>query len=98
VEKVITKAKLVTVLKRKEPQLGTALAMQLTNAFFEEIIFSLTQGEEVKFSGLGSFRIRQKKARPGRNPKTGVNSMISPRNVVLFQASQKLKKKLKNKS
>jgi integration host factor subunit alpha len=94
--KVLTKADLVLRLRQHDPSLSSAIAVQLTNAFFEEIIFSLQKGNCVKFSGLGSFRIRGKKARPGRNPKTGRDTMISSRNVVLFQASQKLKTKLKN--
>lgn len=94
--KVLTKADLVVDLRQQDPSLSGTVAAQLTNAFFEEIVFSLQQGHCVKFSGLGSFRVRNKKARPGRNPKTGADTLISSRNVVLFQASQKLKTKLKN--
>lgn len=94
--KVLTKADLISCLRQQEPNLSSSLATRLTDAFFEEIIFSLEKGEAVKLSGLGSFRVRNKKARPGRNPKTGVNTIIASRNVVLFQASQKLKTKLKN--
>ena len=94
--KVLTKADLILCLRQHDPNLQGALATKLADAFFEEIIFSLEKGDCVKFSGLGSFRIRNKKARLGRNPKTGVNTLISSRNVVLFQASQKLKTKLKS--
>lgn len=94
--KVLTKAELISCLRQKDTNLTGALATQLTDAFFEAIIVSLEKGDSVKFSGLGSFRVRKKKARPGRNPKTGVNTLISSRKVVLFQASQKLKTKLKN--
>lgn len=93
--KALTKADLILGLKQKEPSLTGTLAAQLIDAFFEEIIDSLEKGNSVKFSGLGSFRVRSKKARPGRNPKTGVDKMISSRKVVLFQASQKLKTDLK---
>ena len=94
--KVLTKADLISCLKEQDSSLTGTVAMQITDAFFEEIVFALEKGDSVKFSGLGSFRVRNKKARPGRNPKTGVNTTISSRNVVLFQASQKLKAKLKN--
>jgi integration host factor subunit alpha len=93
--KVLTRADLISGLKQQEASLTASLATQLIDAFFEEIIFSLERGNSVKFSGLGSFRIRSKKARPGRNPKTGIDTMISSRKVVLFQASQKLKSDLK---
>lgn len=94
--KVLTKADLVTSLKEQETNLSGALAAQITNAFFEEIVAALEKGETVKLSGLGSFRVRNKKARPGRNPKTGVTVPVSPRNVVTFQLSQKVKDQLKN--
>ena len=52
-------------------------------------MFSLA---DFKLSGFGNFVLLDKKARPGRNPKTGVFVMISPRRVVAFHAGQKLKK------
>lgn len=94
--KVLTKADLVACLKEQEAHLSGTLAAQITNAFFEEIVAALEKGETVKLSGLGSFRVRNKKARPGRNPKTGVTIPVSPRNVVTFQLSQKVKDQLKN--
>jgi len=93
---VITKAELIANLRQEDSNLSGPVAMQLTDAFFEAIIHALETGDSVKLSGLGSFRVRNKKARPGRNPKTGVGATISSRNVVLFQPSQKLKNKLKN--
>ena len=93
--KVLTKADLISCLREQDASLTGKTATQLTDAFFAEIVLVLEKGDSVKFAGLGSFRIRKKKARPGRNPKTGVDATISPRNVVLFQASQKLKAKLK---
>lgn len=93
--KALTKAELISRLRAQDPELSGAVAMQLTDAFFDEIIKALEKGDFVKFSGLGSFRVRNKKARPGRNPKTGINTLISSRKVVLFQASEKLKNKLK---
>lgn len=93
---VLTKADLINSLRQQEPSLSRPLATKLADAFFEEIVLALERGETVKISGLGSFRRRRKKERPGRNPKTGVSTMVSSRNVVLFQASQKLKLQLKN--
>lgn len=92
---VLTKADLINSLRQQEPSLSRPLATKLADAFFEEILLALERGEAVKISGLGSFRRRRKKERPGRNPKTGVSTMVSSRNVVLFQASQKLKSQLK---
>jgi integration host factor subunit alpha len=55
---------------------------------------SLVRGENVKISGFGHFMVRQKRARRGRNPKTGSDITITPRSVVTFRASPLLKKKL----
>ena len=92
---VLTKADLIYSLRQQDPNLSRPLATKLADAFFEEIILALERGESVKISGLGSFRRRRKKERPGRNPKTGVTTLVTSRNVVLFQASQKLKSQLK---
>lgn len=52
---------------------------------------ALVNGENVKISSFGSFNVREKSERIGRNPKTGVEAVITPRRVVVFKASQILK-------
>lgn len=59
--------------------------------FFEKMRQALEQGTAVKLSGFGSFTLRDKTPRPGRNPKTGEAVAISARRVVTFRSSQKLK-------
>ncbi|NMF88121.1 integration host factor subunit alpha [Aromatoleum petrolei] len=66
-------------------------ANEMVEAFFEEIATVLAGGEEVKLSGFGSFQLRQKVARPGRNPKTGETAVVRARRVVAFRPSIKLK-------
>ena len=66
-------------------------AKDMVEAFFEEIASSLIAGDEVKLSGFGNFKLRDKPQRPGRNPKTGEAIPIAARRVVTFHASQKLK-------
>ena len=66
-------------------------AKEMVEAFFEEIRFSLEQGQQVKLSGFGNFDLRNKNQRPGRNPKTGEEIPISARRVVTFRPGQKLK-------
>ena len=63
----------------------------MIDAFFNRIGETLESGVEVKISGFGNFQLRNKTARPGRNPKTGEEIPISARRVVTFHASQKLK-------
>ncbi|QNS14603.1 integration host factor subunit alpha [Mannheimia bovis] len=69
-------------------------AKKFVELFFEEIRVSLENGKEVKLSGFGNFSLREKKARPGRNPKTGENVAVSARRVVSFKASQKLRERI----
>ena len=52
---------------------------------------ALQQGESVKISGFGTFSVRQKGKRIGRNPKTGIEVPILPRRVLVFRPSQVLK-------
>lgn len=66
-------------------------AKHLVELFFEEIAMALEKGENVKLSGFGHFRVRYKKERLGRNPKTGQDKPISARRVVTFKPSQKLR-------
>ncbi len=62
---------------------------------FEIMKDNLTRSEGIKISGFGSFVVKEKKARKGRNPQTGEEILISARKVLTFKASQILKKALK---
>ena len=66
-------------------------AKELVEQFFEEIRICLENNEQVKLSGFGNFDLRDKRQRPGRNPKTGEEIPISARRVVTFKPGQKLK-------
>jgi integration host factor subunit alpha len=63
----------------------------LLEAVLERISSALEAGESVKISGFGTFSVRQKGRRIGRNPKTGVEVPILPRRVLVFRPSQVLK-------
>jgi integration host factor subunit alpha len=86
----LTKADLVDQLIGQSG-LDRADAKQLVNQMFEEIRGSLEKGEAVKLAGFGNFELRDKRPRPGRNPKTGDDFLITARRVVTFKASNKLK-------
>lgn len=66
-------------------------AKELVETFFDEIRESLEDNEPVKLSGFGNFELRDKKQRPGRNPKTGEEIPITARRVVTFRPGQKLR-------
>ena len=69
-------------------------AKELVDIFFEEIRVALESGNHVKLSGFGNFCLRDKSARPGRNPKTGEEIPVTARRVVTFRSGQKLKGKV----
>ncbi len=69
-------------------------AKDMVDSFFEEIRASLSHNEQVKLSGFGNFDLRDKRERPGRNPKTGEEVPISARRVVTFRPGQKLKERV----
>ncbi|MBK1782177.1 integration host factor subunit alpha [Advenella sp. WQ 585] len=90
VNTTLTKAELAEMLFDRVG-LNKREAKDIVDTFFEEIRESLAKGEPVKLSGFGNFQVRDKPARPGRNPKTGEVIPIAARRVVTFHASQKLK-------
>lgn len=71
-------------------------AKDIVEMFFEEIRCALERGEQVKLSGFGNFDLREKKERPGRNPKTGEEIPITARRVVTFRPGQKLKQRVES--
>jgi len=86
----LTKAAMAEMLF-DELGLNKREAKDFVEQFFEEVRVALEDGYDVKLSGFGNFVLRDKKQRPGRNPKTGEEIPISARRVVTFRPGQKLK-------
>mgnify|MGYP000533598646 FL=1 len=89
----VTKADLANTLF-EQLGLNKREAKEFIELFFEKIRESLENGESVKLSGFGSFSVRDKRSRPGRNPKTGEEVAVTPRRVVTYKASQKVKDRI----
>jgi integration host factor subunit alpha len=70
-------------------------AQDIVETIFDTIKQTLTAGESIKVSGFGTFNVRKKGARVGRNPKTKQEVEITPRRVVTFKASDQLKELIK---
>ncbi len=70
------------------------VAETLLEDFFDTILQSLKKNKKVKIAKFGTFELRKKKSRIGRNPKTKEKKIISERNVILFKPSKELKKKI----
>ena len=87
ISKVVTKAVIVNHINE-----SIGLSKRESKVFFETmldlIVGSLKKKNEVKIVNFGIFRVKNKKTRIGRNPKTKVEVMISPRNVVKFKVSE----------
>ncbi len=75
----------------REIGLSLAESSDLVDDVLEQVICALEREETVKISSFGSFLVRRKKQRIGRNPKTGVEVPISPRKVLSFRPSNLLK-------
>jgi len=75
--------------------LSLSESSNIIEEIFEFILLELEQGKDVKISSFGTFSVRHKNSRIGRNPKTGIEVPIKARNVVTFSSSNVLKSKFK---
>lgn len=89
----LTRADLAETINRKMG-LSRAESLAMVEAVLAHMCEAMAEGENVKISGFGSFVLRDKKERVGRNPKTGVEVPITPRRVITFRASQLLKERI----
>ena len=86
----MTKAELVEDVARAA-ELTKKDAERLVEIVFESIIETLNQGEKIELRGFGSFRVRERGARRGRNPKTGDPVSIPAKRVPYFKPGKELK-------
>lgn len=89
----LTRADLADALTR-EVGLSRADSGKVVERVLERMCHALSEGENVKISGFGTFVLRDKGERIGRNPKTGVEVPIAPRRVLTFRASQMLRDRI----
>jgi integration host factor subunit alpha len=72
------------------------ISENLLDDILEKLVENLNEKKKIKISNFGTFSLRKKKSRVGRNPKTKEEKIISSRNVVLFKASNDFKKYINN--
>jgi integration host factor subunit alpha len=89
----LTRADLADALHR-QIGLSRAESSGLVEAVLDHMTDALAKGENVKISGFGTFILRDKGERVGRNPKTGVEVAIKPRRVLTFRASQMMRDRI----
>lgn len=92
-ESTLTRADLAEMLNR---QIGLSKSESATvvESVLDHITSALEHGENVKISGFGTFTLRDKRERVGRNPKTGVEVPIAPRRVLTFRPSQAMRDRI----
>ncbi|MEK0084732.1 integration host factor subunit alpha [Benzoatithermus flavus] len=95
--KTVTRAQLAEAVYQ-EVGLSRSESADLVDAILDEISESLLREGSVKISSFGTFAVRQKGHRIGRNPKTGEEVPILPRRVLVFRASQVLKERINSAS
>jgi len=86
----VTRADLTDAVYR-EIGLSRTESQALVESVLDHMIHSLVKGDNVKLAGFGTFVLREKKERIGRNPKTGEEVPITPRRVLVFKPSQLMK-------
>ncbi len=86
----MTKADLVERVAQ-EADMTKKDAEQLVEIIFESIVTTLNKGEKIELRGFGSFRVRHRDARKGRNPKTGASVDIPAKRVAYFKPGKELK-------
>ncbi len=91
--KTVTRADLTEAVYQ-EVGLSRNESAQLVESVLEQISGTLARGESVKISSFGTFSVREKAQRIGRNPKTGEEVPILPRRVLVFRASHVLKDRI----
>lgn len=96
-ERTITRADLAEAVYA-QVGLSRNESASLVEVVLDEVAETLIKGDNVKISSFGSFSIRQKGERVGRNPKTGVEVPILPRRVLVFRASHVLKDLINGKA
>ena len=87
---VMTKAELVEEVARAV-QLTKKQAEIIVNVVFDSIVESLRSGEKIELRGFGSFRLRNRKSRLGRNPKTGERVEVPSKRIPYFKPGKELK-------
>ncbi len=91
----MTKADLVEIVAR-EAEMTKKDVEQLVEIIFDSIVSTLNDGEKIELRGFGSFRVRERSARKGRNPKTGEPVAIPAKRVAYFKPGKDLKDIINN--
>ncbi len=90
----MTKSQLIEVISENNPNLSKKDIEFIVNSVFSNIKEALSSGDKVEIRGFGSFKIREKKGKIGRNPKTGEQVEVPPKKVPYFKPGKEIKETL----
>jgi integration host factor subunit beta len=94
----MTKAHLIETLAERTPTLSRRQAELVVNTLFDSIRDSLKKGEKTEIRGFGSFRLRIRQTKEGRNPKTGATVAVPEKRMPFFKAGKDIKELLNQES
>ena len=91
------KSELVLKIAEKNPHLYHRDVERIVNRVFDEIINALKQGNRVELRGFGAFSVKERRARTGRNPRTGASVDVTEKHVPFFKTGKELRQRLNGK-
>ena len=94
----MTKAELVDKIAEKKPGLTRKQVEVIVNTVLEGIKDALSREDKVEIRGFGSFRVRHRRAKEGRNPKTGETVSVPPKKVPFFKAGKEMREMVDGKA
>jgi len=90
----VIKSELVQILASRNPHLGQRDVENIVNVVFEAISTALAEGNRVELRGFGTFSVKNRAARAGRNPRTGANVKVEEKWVPFFKSGKELRDRL----
>jgi integration host factor subunit beta len=90
----VTRSELIAALVADNPHLKHEDAERIVAALFEEMTEALARGDRVELRGFGAFTVKHRKARQGRNPRTGDAVEVDEKSVPFFKAGKELRDRL----
>ena len=90
----MTKGELIAHITHQYPQYTPQAVETVMNTLLEQLATTLAQGERVELRGFGSFAVRERPARTGRNPRTGALVAVAARRVPVFKAAKELRQRV----
>src|SRR5262252_9933911 len=94
----MTKRELIDEIVAKRDQMSRREAEVMVNAVFESLAEALRRGERIEIRGFGSFVVKQREARAGRNPRTGRRVAVAAKRVPFFKVGKELRARVDGES